>query len=120
MNNAYPYGNFPTTAMPGSFGSYPYMSQYPGPAKNEILRVNGYEGMKALDIGANGQAIALDQKEPILWFKMTDCVGYPSEIRGYKLVPMEDNNESQDKGKAELEALAKRVAELEKLTEGLA
>ena len=59
--------------------------------KMELVRVNGKGGAEAFQIGANSQALLLDENNPIVWLVSTDGAGFktvtPYDIRLHEDVP---------------------------------
>ena len=64
---------------------YPY--QYPYFNSNQqIIRVNGENGARAMQMSANSSALLLDETEPIVWLAQTDGAGYKT-VTPYKIEP---------------------------------
>ena len=74
----------------------------------EIIRVNGENGAKALQMPPNSSVLLLDESAPIVWLKTTDGAGYPQlsayEIKPHTLQTTVDGNN--------LEARIRRLEEL--------
>ena len=68
----------------------PYMPQIqPQQARQEVTRVNGYNGASAYQIGANSSALLLDAGGLIVWLVTTDGAGYKT-IQPYDITPHKD------------------------------
>jgi hypothetical protein len=70
---------------------------YPGwgmPPRRGILKVHGMEGINALRMAPNDEAIALDETDNIMWMIRTDSAGYktptPFTIAPYQPEPPVD------------------------------
>lgn len=88
MYNPYPFNNF---------SSQPFVPTFP--TDDKIPRVNGENGARALELRPNGEKIALDINEPLLWLITADSAGYKTisafDIKPHKAdaVPMTDYSE---------------------------
>lgn len=86
MDNFYGSGGYPMTSPTAQ----PYFNQYSA-RRMGILKVHGTEGLNALRMMPNDEALALDETAPILWVIKTDSAGYktptPFEIRPYQPEP---------------------------------
>lgn len=78
---------------------------YPQPMS--VIRVNGENGAKALQLAPNSSALVLDETAPIVWLCQSDGAGYKT-AKPYKIEPMEA---------ATPESLEKRLARLEERCE---
>lgn len=82
FNNPYSYGNY---SMPT------YNSYMPTNQARKIMRVNGENGAKAIQLQPNEEILALDETAPILWLAQADGAGYksliPYSITEYKPAP---------------------------------
>nr|DAV57930.1 MAG TPA: hypothetical protein [Caudoviricetes sp.] len=94
----------------------PYNSQnamYSAPMNQgqQLIRVNGLEGAKAYQMGANSTVALFDSNNDIMYVKNTDGAGFGS-IRAFKFVEMDLNNSvpvSEYATKNELEQLRQEV-----------
>lgn len=78
------------------YGSYPQQMS--------VIRVNGENGAKALQLAPNSSALVLDETAPIVWLCQSDGAGYKT-AKPYKIEPMEITTpESLEKRLARLEA----------------
>ena len=75
--NPYGYGQ----QMPGQY----MQSQVPAPAQ-QVVRVNGENGARAFQIGANSSALLLDESGTMVWLVTSDGAGYKT-IAPYDIVP---------------------------------
>ena len=57
---------------------YNFMNPYQTQQRQEVIKVNGENGARAYQIGANSSALLLDINEPLIWFVQTDGAGYKS------------------------------------------
>jgi hypothetical protein len=77
-------------------------------SRQDILRVNGENGAKMINLAPNGSALALDENAPILWVVQADGAGYktvtPFSITPYQAATTPDYNT--------LEARIKRLESL--------
>ena len=67
--------------MYGQFN--PYQSIMPQMASQSLIRVNGIDGTKAYQMGANSQVALFDANEDIFYVKCTDGAGFPT-IRTFR------------------------------------
>jgi hypothetical protein len=83
----------------GGYGSW--RPQPPIPPKRGILVVHGQEGINALAMAPNDEAIALDETADIMWKIRTDSAGYktatPFSIALYQPKPPVNLNEINDR-----------------------
>lgn len=73
----------------------------------QIIRVNGENGARALQMQPNSSLLMLDENEPILWVGTTDISGFKT-ITGYKIEPLKPQAD-------ELGAINERLAKLEEM-----
>jgi hypothetical protein len=77
-------------------------------SRQDILRVNGENGAKMINLAPNGSALALDENAPILWVVQADGAGYktvtPFSITPYQAATTPDYNT--------LEARIKRLEDM--------
>ena len=75
---------------------YPQMQQMPAmpQAGQQVTRVNGENGARAYQMGANSSALLLDEGGTIVWFVTSDGAGYktvaPYDIAPHKQEPQRD------------------------------
>lgn len=69
----------------------PYIQQMPQQqaARQEVVKVNGYNGASAFEIGANSSAILLDTSGLMVWLVTTDGAGYKT-VQPYDITPHKD------------------------------
>ena len=60
----------------------------------QIVRVNGYQGAQAYQMGANAAAVLFDANEDIFYKKITDGAGFAS-IEIYSYAPTQKNTGGQ-------------------------
>lgn len=79
--------------------------------RQEVTRVNGENGARAYQIGANSSALLLDESGLMIWLVTTDGAGYktcvPYDITPHKTAPQADYN-----------ALEERITRLESVING--
>lgn len=100
-----PYGYFPSQQWNNA---QPTFNQ----PKMEIIKVNGKNGAEAFQIGANSQALLLDETSPIVWLVQTDGAGYKT-ISAFDLTPHEEINTTTT-----IKDIEKRLAKVEKQLNG--
>ena len=74
------------------------MPQYPQPTQlgqqSQVVRVNGENGARAFQMGANSSALLLDESGLMVWLVTSDGAGYktvsPYDITPHKEVPAPD------------------------------
>lgn len=75
-------------------------------AREEVTKVNGENGARAYDMGANSSALLLDESGLLVWLVTSDGAGYktvtPYDITPHKAEPTPD-----------YKALEERIARLE-------
>ena len=85
----------------------PYQVQYPQ-QKQEVVKVNGENGARAYQIGANSSALLLDESGLMIWLVTSDGAGYKTvsayDITPHKTEPQPDYN-----------SLEERITRLERL-----
>ena len=92
----------------------PYMqpAQQPTIPRQEVVKVNGENGARAYQMGANSSALLLDESGELLWVVTTDGAGYKSvgafDITPHQAAPVPD-----------LSALEERITRLEGLINGI-
>lgn len=85
---------------PNPFSAYP--------PRQEIIRVNGENGARALQMAPNSSAILLDENAPLVWVVVTDGAGYKT-VNPYTITPYQPEPPVDVKG---LENRLKRLEEL--------
>ena len=65
-----------------------YMPQAAGPAVpvQQVVRVNGENGARTYQIGANSSALLLDESGAMVWLVTSDGAGYKT-VSAYDIVP---------------------------------
>ena len=71
-----PYGAYPQ--------QYQQMAQTQPP--QQVVKVNGENGAKAYQIGANSSALLLDESGSLVWLVTSDGAGYKS-VSAYDIIP---------------------------------
>lgn len=96
------------------FNQYQQQTMPPMP-RQEILKVNGRNGIDMLNMSPNSSLLALDSTAPIVWLVQTDGAGYktptPYKIEPYQ-EPKQNDNTNADIMSA-FNSLDARVAKLE-------
>lgn len=82
------------------------MYQYYG--NQQIIRVNGENGARALQMQPNASVLLLDETAPIVWLAQTDGAGYKT-VTPYKIEPYVKEPEP------DVKALMDRVTKLEEM-----
>lgn len=75
-------------------------------ARQEVTRVNGYNGASAFEIGANSSALLLDTSGLMVWLVTTDGAGYKT-VQPYDITP------HKDAPAPDYAALEERISKLE-------
>ena len=91
--------------MYGDYYNNPYLQQYQQmqayPQRQEVVKVNGENGARAFQIGANSSALLLDESGLIVWLVTTDGAGYksisPYDITPHKSAPAPDYNDLEQR-----------------------
>lgn len=87
----------------------PYQNAYQNPYQNTfnpmynginkdiqtLVRVNGIEGAKAYQMGANSQVALFDANDDLMYIKCTDGAGFPS-IRTFKFEELHNFSKNQE------------------------
>lgn len=71
-----------------------------------IIKVHGYNGADAFQMGPNSQVFLLDDNDPLIWFVQTDGAGYKT-ITPYDVAP------HQTAPQVDVQSLEARVQKLE-------
>ena len=77
----------------------------------QVTRVNGENGARTYQIGANSSALMLDENGTVVWLVTTDGAGYKS-ISAYDIVPHQQA-QAPDYG-----SLEERIKKLEEIVNG--
>ena len=77
------------------YAAMPQMQAYQQPAQpQQVTRVNGENGARAYQIGANSSALLLDESGVLVWLVTTDGAGYktvaPYDITPHQAAPSPD------------------------------
>lgn len=92
----------------------PYLNPYgfssmPQPVQQtQVVRVNGENGARAYNLGANSSALLLDESGLIVWLVTTDGAGYKS-VSAYDITP------HQVKAAPDYSSLEHRIERLEEI-----
>ena len=79
MNMNYPFYN--------PYG-FPQQPQQPTLPTQQVVRVNGENGARAYQMGANSSAMLLDESGTLIWLVTSDGAGYKS-VSAYDIKPHE-------------------------------
>ena len=85
--------------------------QQPVQQSTQVVRVNGENGARAYQIGANSSALLLDESGLMVWLCTTDGAGYKT-VSAYDITPHKEAA-SPDYG-----TLESRIARLEEIVNG--
>ena len=80
-------------------------------ARQEVVKVNGENGARAYQIGANSSALLLDESGLMIWLVTTDGAGYKTAMP-YDITP------HKTAGQIDVTALEERVKRLENFING--
>lgn len=83
--------------------------------RQEILKVNGRNGIDMLNMSPNSSLLALDSTAPIVWLVQTDGAGYKTPTP-YKIEPYQEQKQNDNTNAdiiAAFNSLDARVAKLE-------
>ena len=97
--NPYGYGQ----QMPQQF-----MPANAAPAPQQVVRVNGENGARAFQIGANSSALLLDESGMLVWLVTSDGAGYKT-VAAYDIMP---HKAEPDKSYTDLETRVKKLEEM--------
>lgn len=87
-----------TPMMPYGYGAIPQ--------QQTVIRVNGENGARALNIAPRSSALALDENAPIVWLITSDDAGYKT-IKPYGIT------EYQPEPPIDMKAICDRLTKLE-------
>ena len=79
--------------------------------RQEIIRVNGENGARALQMAPNSSALLLDTNNPLIWVVQTDGAGYKT-VTPYTIQPY------QPEPPIDLKDLNERIKKLEEALNG--
>ena len=86
----------------------PYLTPYYPTPPSQVIKVNGENGARAYQMGANSSALLLDESGLMVWLVVSDGAGYktitPYDITPHKVTPAPDYGS--------LESRIKRLEEL--------
>lgn len=71
---------------PYGYGQLPGQYMQPAAPAQQVVRVNGENGARAFQIGANGSALLLDESGTIVWLVTSDGAGYKT-VAAYDIAP---------------------------------
>ena len=89
--------------------NYPYQTPYLQnllPTTQEVIKVNGINGVNAYQLPPNSSVLLLDTTAPIVWLVQTDGAGYKTNT-AYDITPHETEEVAQ------FRTLEERIAKLE-------
>lgn len=89
--------------------NYPFQNSYLqsiAPVTQEVVKVNGINGVNAYQLAPNSSVLLLDTTAPIVWLVQTDGAGYKTNTP-YDITPHEPEEVAQYK------TLEDRIAKLE-------
>ena len=96
------------------FNPYGFMQQQPVPSVQQpvtqVVRVNGENGARSYQIGANSSALLLDESGKMVWLVTSDGAGYKT-VSAYDIVP------HQEEPKPDYTNLESRIQAVEKRLE---
>ena len=96
------------------FNPYGFMQQQQVPSGQQpvvqVVRVNGENGAKSYQIGANSSALLLDESGKMVWLVTSDGAGYKT-VSAYDIVP------HQEEPKPDYTNLESRIQAVEKRLE---
>lgn len=81
------------------------------PAAQQVVRVNGENGARAYQLGANGSALLLDESGLVVWLVTSDGAGYKT-VSAYDITPHQAA-QAPDFG-----SLESRIKKLEEIVNG--
>ena len=87
----------------GSFSPFQQQYQQPAPAQpsQQVVRVNGENGARSYQIGANSSALLLDESGSMVWLVTSDGAGYktvaPYDILPHKAEPAPDYSDLESR-----------------------
>ena len=92
---------------------YGFMQQYQQPVQpsQQVVKVNGENGAKAFQLGANSSALLLDESGLMVWLVTSDGAGYKT-VSAYDITPHQQTP-TPDYG-----SLENRIQRLEEIVNG--
>lgn len=102
--NPYGYGQ----QMPGQYMQPGIQQQMPAVPAQQVVRVNGENGARAFQIGANSSALLLDESGTMVWLVTSDGAGYKT-IAPYDIVP---HKEAPAPDFSDLESRVKKLEDM--------
>ncbi len=102
------YSNYQNPYFGGYSSLYGGNNNQPSQAKQDIVQVNGENGARAYQIGANSSALLLDTQAPIVWLVQTDGAGYKT-VTAYDIAP---HKQAEQIDISKLDERLKKVEEL--------
>ena len=97
---------------PYSFMQQGQMQQMqPALPQTQVVRVNGENGAKAYQMGANSSALLLDESGLVVWLKTTDGAGFAT-VSAYDITP------HQAQPSPDYSTLESRIERLEMIVNG--
>ena len=105
--NPYVYGQ---QMMPGQFMQPGMQQQQPvmQMPQQQVVRVNGENGARSYQIGANSSAMLLDESGEIVWLVTSDGAGYKT-VSAYDIMP---HKAEPPKEYTDLESRVKRLEDM--------
>ena len=82
------------------------------PAAQQVVRVNGENGARAFQIGANSSALLLDESGLMVWLITSDGAGYKT-VQAYDIAPHKDET------RPAMTDLEDRIKKLEEKVNGI-
>jgi hypothetical protein len=85
------------------YGAYPQQYQQIAQTQplQQVVRVNGENGAKTYQLGANGSALLLDESGSMVWLVVSDGAGYKTvsayDITPHQTVPAPDYGNLEDR-----------------------
>lgn len=90
----------------------PNQNQQPQLPPQEVMKVNGKNGVDMLNMSPNSSLLALDINKPLVWFIQTDGAGYKTPTP-YKIVPYTEEENVDSKVMTAIYNLETRLSTLE-------
>ena len=96
-----------------TYGMYPQQYQQIAPTQppQQVVRVNGENGARTYQIGANSSALLLDESGTMVWLVTSDGAGYKT-VSAYDIVP------HQTVPTPDFSTLEERISKLEVIVNG--
>lgn len=90
----------------------PIQSMHPQVQQTQVVKVNGENGARAYQMGANSSALLLDESGLMVWLATTDGAGYKT-VSAYDITP---HQAAQQPDYGSLESRIKRLEEIINVT----